>query len=143
MLIKFPKDDSRFRWTRHIKNKMLFYGLSESRIRAVVRNPKRVEEGIAPQTVAAMQPKASGKKKEEIWVMYRTAKRSQTDADLNADSRRQDQENGQRMSASRLRQSAPVLMISAWRYPGVTKPGAPVPIPDDIAAELDQELEAT
>ena len=70
MLTKFPKDTAAVRWTNHIKNKMLFYGLSEQRIRRVLTSPKRVEEGIAPDTVAAMQRNDRGKKKEEIWVMY-------------------------------------------------------------------------
>ena len=28
-------------------------------------------------------------------------------------------------------------VISAWRYPGITKPGAPIPIPQDILDEID------
>ena len=41
--------------------------------------------------------------------------------------------NGQSLVASGSR----ILLISAWRYPGVTKPGAKVPIPDDVLAELE------
>ena len=106
MKIVFPKDDSRFSWTNHIKGKMTQYQLSAQRIRRVLQSPLRREEGIAPGTAAAMQ-RLGGKKKTELWIMY------------------------QLLPQSRVR------MISAWRYPGVTKPGRPIPIPDDIREELD------
>ncbi len=56
-------------WTEHAKQKMRFYGLSEARLRRVMRNPFRVEEGIAPKTTALMQP-ANPKHTSEIWLMY-------------------------------------------------------------------------
>lgn len=46
------------------------------------------------------------KKKMELWVMYQT------------------------LAGGHIR------MISAWRYPGVTKPGKPIMIPDDVWEEL-------
>ncbi|MEK7519671.1 MAG: hypothetical protein AAB581_00275, partial [Patescibacteria group bacterium] len=52
--------------------KMLYYGISEGLIRRVIHSPKRTEEGIAPGTVAVMQP-THGKKKQEVWVMYAVA----------------------------------------------------------------------
>jgi hypothetical protein len=70
---------------------MRFYKLSESRVRHVLHSPKRIEEGVAPKTVAMMQPAGS----HEIWVMLQDSP-------------------GQRK------------IISAWRYPGVTKPRSPV-----------------
>ena len=83
-------------FTHHARAKMQFYKLSESRIKHVLYSPKRTEEGVAPKTVAAMQPgsiKRNGLKEtwsQEIWVMY--------------------QDNAQGRT-----------IISAWRYPGVTK----------------------
>ena len=57
-------------WTSHAKFKMKYYGLSESRVKRVIRNPERVEEGIAEETVAMMQLGSSTSKKPyEIWVM--------------------------------------------------------------------------
>jgi len=56
-------------WTRHSKDKMYYYRLSESRIKRVLRNPRRKEMGIAPGTVAVMQPNNS-KHTYEIWAMY-------------------------------------------------------------------------
>ncbi len=144
---RFPRDDSRFRWTNHIKNKMLFYGLAEGRVRRVVQSPKRREKGIAPGTIAVMQRNDRGKKKEEIWVMYCSLREPRTHADwtrtvaeltrTNTDNRADTRGNEKRLrtSASSPRQSA-ILMVSAWRYPGISKPGRAIPIPEDILAEL-------
>lgn len=88
-------------WTLHAKSKMNHYRLSPSRVRHVLHTPKRIEEGVAPKTVAMMQPvsvKIKDKKEQwtqEIWVMI--------------------QDTGK---ARRI--------ISAWRYPGVTKPRSSV-----------------
>ncbi|MDP3963254.1 MAG: DUF4258 domain-containing protein [bacterium] len=65
-----PKNDARYLWTNHAIRKMAFYRLSQGRIRRVLRNPARIEEGVAPGTVAAMQTDGSGAKSREIWVMY-------------------------------------------------------------------------
>ncbi|MGB7957842.1 MAG: hypothetical protein WCF77_03325, partial [Minisyncoccia bacterium] len=43
-------------WTRHAEAKMAFYKLSKQRVMRVIHSPKRVEEGVAPKTVAMMQP---------------------------------------------------------------------------------------
>lgn len=90
-------------WTSHSKYKMRFYGLSESRLKRVISYPKRIEEGIAPDTVAMMQSAGSEKHPYEIWLMIQDEK-----------SRRK--------------------VISAWRYPGKTKPGQP--LPQEIMKEI-------
>jgi hypothetical protein len=99
----FLKKPVQLQWTLHARAKMNHYRLTPSRVRHVLHSPKRIEEGVAPKTVAMMQPvsiktaagRAGGVKKEswtqEIWVMVQDA----------AGSRK---------------------VISAWRYPGVTKP---------------------
>lgn len=56
-------------WTKHAIMKMRYYGLSESRVKRVLNLPLRVEEGIAPKTVALMQAAGSKKHPYEIWVM--------------------------------------------------------------------------
>jgi hypothetical protein len=112
-------------WTRHAHDKMRFYGLSESRVRRVIKTPARVEEGIAENTIAAMQP-ASYKMKDgqrtwsqEIWVMFRTV------------SIPSQKEGGSGTKS--------IKIISAWRYPGKTKEGASLPsaILDEIQEGLD------
>jgi len=110
MFFKFPEDTADYSWTRHVKNKMLFYGLSEAKIKGVIRNPKRKEEGVAENTVAVMRPSA-GKKKEEIWAMYTNKSKIKI-------------------------QKSKLTVISAWRYPGISKPGKMIPIPEDIREEL-------
>jgi len=94
---------------------MLYYGLSEQRIRRVLASPNRIETGVAKDTLAAMQTKKGRKTPEEIWVMYQIKK---------------NEKNKLQKSPRKF------LMISAWRYPGISKPGEPIPIPDDILEEL-------
>ena len=97
-------------WTKHIRYKMGFYGLSASRVLRVIRAPERIERGLVENTVVFMQPvsfrKYSKKRKEwssEIWVMAK--------------------EQNKRLN-----------LISAWRYPGRTKSGEP--LPPEIIREL-------
>ncbi len=116
MFIKFPKDTPSISWTRHIKNKMAFYGLSESKIKSILAYPKRKEEGIAPDTFASMKRNDKKEKKEEIWIMYLDKK--------------------EKMKVSKLKKRSKILMISAWRYPGISKPGSQIPIPEDILNEV-------
>jgi hypothetical protein len=104
MFFKEPKNDKRIYWTKHAKEKMRYYGLSEGRLRRILKSPTRREKGIAPRTIALMQP-AGTKKPSEIWLMY--------------------QQVGQKKR-----------IISAWRYPGVSPKGEPIPIPEDIIEEL-------
>ncbi|MDP2629368.1 MAG: hypothetical protein Q8P45_01520 [Candidatus Harrisonbacteria bacterium] len=119
-MIKFPENSNRFYWTQHIKNKMLFYHLSSAQILRIFRSPDRREEGIAEDTAAAMKTrkKANRKDSEELWIMYQLA--SQKPARLKS-------------------KSSKVTMISAWRYPGKTKPGDKPPIPAEILDELRME----
>ena len=98
-------------WTKHAMEKMRLYGLSETKVKRVIENPERREEGIADHTIACMQS-TGGKRKTEIWILYQKKKKSSV--------------NGQMSN----------VIISAWRYPGRTKPRDPVPIPDDSRAFL-------
>ena len=78
MLFKFPKDDKNFAWTQHVKNKMLRYRLSEQKIKTVLKNPARKEEGIAPKTTAVMKRNDTPKRKEELWVMFQETRNEKT-----------------------------------------------------------------
>ncbi len=64
-----PKNSREVIWTRHAVGKMRQYNLSESRLKSLLRNPVRREQGIVPGTVALMQP-AGTKRPTEIWLMY-------------------------------------------------------------------------
>ncbi len=98
-----------FTWTQHVKMKIRFYGLSESRVKRVIRHPDRIEEGVAPFTVACMQKAGTLKNPQEIWSMYQTKTKNQ------------------------------VRVISAWRYPGVSPKKNPIPqdILDEILGLLE------
>ena len=63
-----------FSWTNHSKRKMKYYRLSENRVKRVLNNPKRKEIGVAPGTIAVMQP-TSSKHSSEIWTMYQNLKK--------------------------------------------------------------------
>lgn len=114
-------------WTEHAKYKMKQYGLSEQRVKRVIRAPFRIEEGIVKNTVAVMIPtgnftvpkkdekhsfaKASEGRpawRQEIWVMYQIGTRGKK-----------------------------LKIISAWRYPGVSPKNNP--IPEEILREINSE----
>ena len=109
-------------WTEHSKIKMKQYGLSKQKLLGILYKPERKEQGIVPGTTAIMRtnkkfinktipliktgwqkPKAAPG---EIWIMYKDVEK---------------REEGQVRK-----------IISAWRYPGISKPGETIPIPEDI-----------
>ena len=55
-------------WTKHAEVKMRYYKLPASKVKRVIKAPYRIEEGIAQNTIAVMQPYGN-KKDKEIWVM--------------------------------------------------------------------------
>lgn len=71
---KIPKDSERYSWTQHAIGKMHHYGISENLVKRIVRHPARTEDGIAPRTVAVMQPTRT-KRPQEYWVMWTQAGR--------------------------------------------------------------------
>ena len=110
----------------------------------IFRKPDRREEGIAPQTIAAMQTKVANRisqsanrlnqkpRGEEIWIMYRINSKQITH------NKQLKQESPLLvMSDKSLVNKSRVTLISAWRYPGTTKPGERPPIPEDVLAELE------
>lgn len=135
---KEPRNSDKYVWTDHAKMKMRHYGLSAQRVVRVIRRPLRTETGIAgDKTIAVMQPQSlrrdpNGRKtwSAEIWVMYTVAPAAPRpeSADVASDA----------MAAFLARVDAAkkrVRIISAWRYPGKTTPGDPLPeeIMDEIA----------
>ena len=111
-----PKNDSKYSWTNHSVRKMSYYRLSPSRVKRIVRAPFRTEEGIVEGTIAAMQKAGTATKPSELWVMYKIEG-----------------------SRSKLRIDPKKLIITAWRYPGVSKIRSKAPIPSDILNELKEE----
>ena len=116
MRFKLPKNTDRISWTNHAIRKMQYYQLSEARLKRVLNNPKRKELGIAPGTVAVMQP-ANSKHTSEIWLMYQIVK--------------------SKVKSSKLK------VITAWRYPGKSPIRGPIPIPEEILEELGESISKT
>jgi len=113
MRLRLPKNDEKVSWTKHVKGKMRQYQLSERRLKRVLRHPTRKEIGVAPETIAVMQPTGTKKHPTEIWLMYQIVK-------------------------SKIKNQNPkIRIISAWRYPGKSPIGKPPPIPNDILEYLD------
>ena len=100
------KGSDKYYWTKHSLYKMRHYGLSEQRIKRVIRHPARIEEAIVPNMIAVMCPN----KKQEIWAMYTLIKSNVKN------------------------QMSRVKVITAWRYPG--KSPARNPIPPEILDEI-------
>ena len=65
-----PKNDHRYHWTLHSRGKLFQYNLTPNVVKRVIRHPDRVEEGIAPKTIAVMKRKDTAKQKRELWTMY-------------------------------------------------------------------------
>ncbi|MEK7574227.1 MAG: hypothetical protein AAB514_01710 [Patescibacteria group bacterium] len=97
MRFKAPKNTDRFLWTNHAARKIIFYGLSEQKIKRIINHPDRTEEGVALNTIACMQIAGSKKHYQEIWTMY------------------------QKKNLKQLK------IISAWRYPGKSPAKNPIP----------------
>lgn len=119
---KPPKDNEKYHWTQHVVRKMEYYGLTPSRVLRVVRAPDRIEEGIVEGTLAAMQKAGSKSRPWELWTMWRESSKKGLS----------------NLSRSYLEPSRKVI-ITAWRYPGVSPIRDKAPIPADIVSELEAE----
>ena len=106
-------------FTRHAREKMRQYNLSESRLKGVLRKTDRKELGIAPKTIAIMQITGTKKHPTEIWLMYQRA-------------------NSKSQAPNSKRKGKIIKIISAWRYPGRSPRGEPPPIPEDILWEINE-----
>ena len=106
-MVVLQNKNSDIHWTKHAREKMRFYRLSEQRVRRDLHSPKRIEEGIAPGTIAMMQRAGSQKHPYEIWTMLVKNKKGRK-------------------------------VISAWKYPGITKTGDP--LPEEIMREFKETI---
>ncbi|MFH1456524.1 MAG: hypothetical protein ABIF17_00210 [Patescibacteria group bacterium] len=122
--IKEPKNTEKYFWTEHVKAKLKQYGLSSGRVVRVLRHPERHEEAIVSHCFACMQP-AGNKKKTEIWVMYQLVCKSE--------------QTKYKIQTTKFKNNV-IKIITAWRYPCRTKPGAPVPLPEDIYNQIMSEV---
>ncbi|MEX2411928.1 MAG: hypothetical protein WD607_11290, partial [Candidatus Paceibacterota bacterium] len=77
---KIPENNEKYTWTSHVIKKMRYYKLSPSRIKRIIRNPDRTEEGIVEDTIVSMKVGGT-KNREEIWVMYKIEEKKDFDQD--------------------------------------------------------------
>jgi len=137
-----------YHWTDHVKIKMRQYGLSESRVKRILRHPKRLEVGVAEDTVAGMQPAGSKKRPFEIWVMWTQGSKGRiadTKSQLNSPHLFEPEGSSEPERPNSLLQRGrekfkiggqKVIIISAWRYPGTSPLREPPPIPADVWDEV-------
>ena len=111
-MVKLIENKEKIHWTRHVRQKMRYYRLSEARIKRVLRKPDRKELGIAPRTIALMQITGTKKRPTEIWLMYQKSPKKQ--------------------------KRKVIKIISAWRYPARSPKGKPPPIPEDVLWEIEK-----
>lgn len=133
--IKDIKDDRTFRWTFHAKRKLIHYGLSPSKVKNIIRRPERLEESIVEGLAAAMRPAGSRHNPYEIWVMFQVIETKAEKLELGIKNLKN------KTKKIKLKPQKKIKIISCWRYPGTTKPGNPVPIPEDVISELGIEAE--
>ena len=122
--------------------KMAFYGLSADRVKRIIRSPKRSAVGVAENTIAVMQPAGSKKNPTEIWAMYQVSSKLKSQNSLlrqgyggQANLTSKKSVNRQNFGGQNLRK----IIISAWRYPGISPIKDEIPIPADIIRELKEE----
>jgi hypothetical protein len=108
-------------WTQHSQIKMKQYGLSKQKLLGILHNPERREVGIVPGTKAVMKTNKVFFKQKQITLKKAWQQPKKAPGEIwimykdAKDTRK---------------------IISAWRYPGISKPGEEVPIPEDIKQEL-------
>ena len=119
MLSNFSKNSEKYQWTSHSLLKMKYYGLSQQRVKRVIKSPDRVEEGIVEKTIACMQNSGSSKHPYEIWAMYQISKSKV--------------QKSKSLKVTLLKTKG-IKIISAWRYPGKSPKNNPVP--EEILREI-------
>ena len=115
------KSFKKLHWTEHSKIKMRQYGLSKQKLLNILYRPERKEQGIVPGTTAVMKTNKVLFKTKQITLAkaWQTPKKAPGEIWL------------MYRDTKEFRK-----VISAWRYPGISKPGEAIPIPEDIRREL-------
>ncbi len=116
-------------WTEHSKIKMKQYGLSKQKLLAILYRPERKEKGIAPGTLAVMKTN-----KKFVNKTISLLKEKQQLAFAKAAAWRRKAPGEIWLMYKDVKDFRKI--ISAWRYPGISKPGEEIPIPEDIRQEL-------
>jgi len=107
----------KFYWTEHSKIKMRQYGLSKQKLLGILAKPERREQGIVPGTSAVMCTNKVFFNSKKITVSKAWTKPKKAPGEIWI-------------------MYKEGKIISAWRYPGISKPGEVIPIPEDIKKDL-------
>lgn len=135
MFTKKLETFGKYVWTRHVLEKIQYYGLSQSRIIRIIRFPTRYEEGVVPNTVAVMQP-AGSKNYQEIWAMYKIEKEKKKEEDESE--KTEESERKEQFKKFTWNTEKKIKIITAWRYPG--KSPERDPVPQEIILEVQRML---
>lgn len=108
--------NKKLHWTEHSKLKMRQYGLSKSKLINLLYSPEREERGIVESTIAVMKTNKS----------YLNPKKRQV-------------KNPGEIWLMYKDIKSERKIISAWRYPGVSKPGEAIPMPEDIRLQIQND----
>jgi len=108
-------------WTEHSKIKMRQYGLSKQKLLGILYKPERKEQGIVPGTTAVMKTNKVFFKEKKVTLSKAWNRQKRAPGEIWL----------MYKDVKDLRR-----IISAWRYPGVSKPGEEIPIPEDIKFEI-------
>ena len=108
-------ENKKIHWTEHSKIKMRQYGLSKSKLLSILYKPERKEQGIALGTIAVMKTNK----------IYSKSKSKKTPGEVWI----------MYMDSKDMRK-----IISVWRYPGISKLGESIPIPEDIRIEIESKI---
>ena len=104
------------------------YGLSKQKLFGILHRPERKEKGIVPGTSAVMRTNKVFKKTTPLF------KEKSQPAFAKASTWRRKAPGEIWLMYKDVRDFRKI--ISAWRYPGISKPGEEIPIPEDIRQEL-------
>ena len=107
----------KFHWTEHSKIKMKQYGLSKQKLLGILSRPERREHSIVPGTMAVMRTNKVFFKAKQITLAKAWQKPRKAPGEIWI----------MYKDTKEFRK-----IISAWRYPGISKPGEEIPIPEDI-----------
>ncbi|MCX6718595.1 MAG: hypothetical protein NTY81_03300 [Candidatus Staskawiczbacteria bacterium] len=123
--MKIVFNTKKYFWTEHSKIKMRQYGLSKQKLLGILARPERKELGIVPGTFAMMKTNKVFFKAKQITLAKAWQKPKKAPGEIwimykdTKDFRK---------------------IISAWRYPGISKPGEEIPIPEDIKIFLKSSI---
>lgn len=97
------------------------YGLSKTKLINIIYKPERKEKGIVPGTIALMKTNKLYKKSPKAVVVQKKWQPKKSPGEIWL----------MYKDTKEMRK-----VISAWRYPGISKPGESIPIPEDIKNEI-------